>query len=74
MEEQVKEVVENEIAPMLASHGGGVEVLEVKDGVVKVRLTGACCGCMGAQMTLKALVEAKLKERIPDLVRVDAAF
>ena len=74
MEEQVREVMEKEIQPMLASHGGGVELLEVKDGVVKVRLTGACAGCMGAQMTLKGLVEAKLKERIPEVVRVDAAF
>ena len=74
MEEQVREVMEKEIQPMLASHGGGVELLEVKDGVVKVRLTGACAGCMGAQMTLKGLVEAKLKERIPAVVRVDAAF
>ncbi len=74
MEEKVKEVVEKEIQPLLASHGGGVEVIEVKDGVVKVRLSGACAGCMGAQMTLKGLVEAKLKERIPEVVRVDAAF
>ena len=44
MEEKVKEVVETEIQPMLASHGGGVEVLEVKDGIVKVRLMGACAG------------------------------
>ncbi len=74
MEDRVKEVVENEIQPMLAQHGGGIEVLEVKDGVVKVRLKGACAGCMGAQMTIKGLVEAKLKERIPEVVRVDAAF
>jgi Fe-S cluster biogenesis protein NfuA len=44
MEEKVKEVVAHEIQPMLASHGGGVQVLEVKDGIVKVRLTGACSG------------------------------
>ena len=74
MEDRVKEVVETEIQPMLAQHGGGVEVLEVKDGVVKVRLKGASAGCMGAQMTLKGLVEAKLKEKIPEVVRVDAAF
>jgi Fe-S cluster biogenesis protein NfuA len=74
MEEKVKEVIEKEIQPMLAQHGGGVEVIEVKDGVVKVRLSGACAGCMGAQMTLKGFVEAKLKERIPEVVRVDAAF
>lgn len=44
MEEKVKEVIENEIQPMLAQHGGGVEVLEINDGVVKVRLMGACAG------------------------------
>ncbi len=74
MEEQIKEVLKNEVQPLLASHGGGVEFVEVKDGVVKVRLKGACAGCMGAQMTLKSLVEAKLKERIPEVIRVDAAF
>jgi Fe-S cluster biogenesis protein NfuA len=74
MEEQVREVVKNEIQPVLASHGGGVEVIEVKDGVVKVRLKGACAGCIGAQMTIKSIVEAKLKERIPEVVRVEATF
>jgi len=44
MEEKVKEVVANEIQPMLASHGGGVDVLKVEDGVVTVRLRGACAG------------------------------
>jgi Fe-S cluster biogenesis protein NfuA len=44
VEEKVREVIDNEIQPMLASHGGGVEILEIKDGVVKVRLMGACSG------------------------------
>jgi Fe-S cluster biogenesis protein NfuA len=74
VEEKVREVIEKEVQPMLAQHGGGVEVLEVKDGIVKVRLSGACAGCMGAQMTLKGLVEAKLKESIPEVKSVIAAF
>ena len=44
MEEKVREVIENEIQPMLAQHGGGVEILGIDDGVVKVRLMGACAG------------------------------
>jgi Fe-S cluster biogenesis protein NfuA len=74
VEERVREIVQNEIQPLLGMHGGGVEVIEVKNNIVKVRLKGACSGCVGAQMTIKSLVEARLKQRIPEIVRVDAVF
>ena len=47
-------------------------VLDVEDGVVKVRLQGACAGCPGATMTLKMGVERVLKEKVPEITRVEA--
>ena len=72
MHEQVREVLE-EIRPALQAHGGDVELVEVcDDGVVKVRLTGACVGCPMSQMTLGMGVERMLKEKIPEVKRVEA--
>jgi Fe-S cluster biogenesis protein NfuA len=70
-----KEQVEGVLAkvrPMLQRDGGDVELLDVEDGVVKVRLVGACGGCPMASMTLKRGIEAKLKEAIPDIKEVVA--
>jgi len=70
MREQVEAVI-NEIRPMLQADGGDIELVDVEDGVVKVRLRGACAGCPGAQMTLKMGVERRLKEKIPEVQRVE---
>ncbi len=73
--EMTKEQVEGVLAkvrPMLQRDGGDVELLDVEDGVVKVRLVGACGGCPMASMTLKRGIEAKLKEAIPDIKEVVA--
>jgi Fe-S cluster biogenesis protein NfuA len=70
----MKEKVEAALAkirPSLNADGGGVELVEVTpDGVVKVRLTGACGGCPMSQMTLKMGIEKMLKEEIPELKEV----
>ncbi|MCD6287902.1 MAG: NifU family protein [Candidatus Hydrogenedentes bacterium] len=69
---KVTEVIDK-IKPYLRADGGDIELVEVDDeGVVKVRLQGACRGCPGARMTLKMGVEARLKKEVPDVVRVDA--
>jgi Fe-S cluster biogenesis protein NfuA len=71
----VKEKVEealNKVRPALQADGGDVELVEVKDDVVKVRLTGACGGCPMAQMTLKMGIERHLKKEIPDIKEVIA--
>jgi len=72
MEEQVREIIENKIRPLLQRDGGDVEVVSVDNGIVKVRLQGACSGCPGAQMTLKMGIERLLREDIPDLKEVIA--
>ena len=59
-----------EIRPHLQADGGDIELLDVNDGTVTVRLTGACGGCPMAAMTLKQGVEAALKEAFPELEEV----
>lgn len=71
MKEKVEEVL-GEIRPRLQADGGDIELIDVVDGVVKVRLQGACHGCPGAQMTLKMGVERLLREKIPDIKSVEA--
>ena len=66
------ETVLKQIRPSLQADGGDVELIEVNQGIVKVRLTGACRGCPMATMTLKNGVERLLKERLPELKEVVA--
>ena len=72
MLEKVKEVIENEVRPALAMEGGSIELVSVDDGVVKVKLSGACAGCPMSQYTLVNFVEATLKDKIPDVKGVIA--
>jgi Fe-S cluster biogenesis protein NfuA len=60
------------IRPALQADGGDVELVDVTDGVVKVRLTGACGTCPMATMTLKSGVERILKEEVPEVKEVQA--
>jgi Fe-S cluster biogenesis protein NfuA/nitrite reductase/ring-hydroxylating ferredoxin subunit len=59
---QVEEALD-EIRPYIESHGGELELLDVEDGVVHVRMSGACHGCAGSAMTLRRGIEEKLRER-----------
>lgn len=72
LKEQVEKVLE-QLRVNLQSHGGDVELVEVdEDGVVSVRLQGACKGCPMAQQTLKMGIEATLKDEIPEIQAVEA--
>jgi Fe-S cluster biogenesis protein NfuA len=66
------ELALEKIRPMLQRDGGDIELVEVNDGVVKVRLTGACKGCPMSQMTLKQGVEKLLLKEVPGLKEVQA--
>lgn len=67
------EAVLNQIRPALQADGGDVELVDVtKEGVVKVRLVGACAGCPMSTMTLSLGIERTLKERVPEVKRVEA--
>lgn len=62
----------NRIRPNLQADGGDIELVDVVNGIVKVRLKGACGGCPMSQMTLKMGVEAYLKKEIPEVKAVEA--
>ena len=66
----VNVVMDEEITPALASHGGGGNVTKVENGVVFVELQGGCRGCPGARMTMKNGIESLLKERVPGVKEV----
>jgi Fe-S cluster biogenesis protein NfuA len=63
----------NKVRPSLQADGGDVMLVDVDDnGVVKVKLQGACAGCPMSQMTLKQGIEKILKQNIPEVSRVEA--
>ena len=73
LKSQVATVID-ELRPHLQADGGDVELIDVsEDGVVKVKLVGACAGCPMAQMTLKSGIEARLKEKVPGVTAVEPA-
>lgn len=74
MKEHVEKVL-NEIRPSLQADGGNVELVEVtEDGIVKVRLTGACGTCPMSTMTLKMAIEKTLRDKIPQVKAVQQVF
>jgi Fe-S cluster biogenesis protein NfuA len=71
LEDKIKKAIE-EIRPQIQSHGGDVNFVGVEDGVVKVSLTGACAGCPMSQMTLQNGIQTHLKQKIPEIKKVEA--
>ncbi len=73
MRDKIEKVIDESIRPGLQMDGGDIELVDVdSEGVVKVRLKGACGGCPMSQMTLTMGVERKLKEEIPGVKAVVA--
>lgn len=70
MIKKIQQVVNSEINPYLASHGGGCEVLDYTDGALTIRLLGGCSGCPSTQMTLLNGIIPILKENVPDLNKI----
>ena len=62
----------DEVRPYLMAHGGGVELLGVEEGVVRLRLEGACNGCPSSALTLKSAVEEAIHKAAPDIERIEA--
>jgi Fe-S cluster biogenesis protein NfuA len=71
LKEKVEQAI-GTIRPLLQQDGGDVEFVSLEEGIVKVRLKGACSGCPMAKLTLKRGVEARLKRDIPEIVSVEA--
>jgi len=72
MKEKVEAAI-NKIRPMLQADGGDVKLIDIVDGVVTVKLQGACAGCPMSQMTLKNGIERFLKKEIPEVKSVESA-
>ncbi|MDQ0298407.1 Fe-S cluster biogenesis protein NfuA [Salibacterium salarium] len=73
MHAQVTEVLEK-LRPFLLRDGGDVELVDVEDGIVKVRLMGACGSCPSSTITLKAGIERALLEEVPGVVELEQVF
>ena len=72
LKDQIEDAL-NKVRPSLQADGGDVELVDVdEEGVVKVRLTGACGGCPMSQMTLKMGIEKILKQNVPQVNSVEA--
>ena len=71
MKEEIQKAIDK-IKPMLQADGGDLEFVDYEDGVVKVRLQGACAGCPMSQMTVKNGIERMLKQEVPEVKSVEA--
>ena len=65
--ERVAQLFETEVNPMVARHGGAVELIDVQDGVVMLRMGGGCQGCGMADVTLRQGIEAMLRQHVPQV-------
>ncbi|MFD0051385.1 NifU family protein [Actinomycetes bacterium NPDC127524] len=73
METQVQEVLDK-LRPFLLRDGGDCELVDVEDGIVKLRLLGACGSCPSSTITLKAGIERALLEEVPGVLEVEQVF
>jgi len=74
MKEKVKTVIDA-VRPMLQADGGDVELIEVTDdGIVKLRLTGACGSCPMSTYTLRMGIEKRLRAAVPEIIGVEQVF
>lgn len=65
--EKVEEIIELKIRPYLKNHNGDLEVLDLRDGVVKIKFLGQCQGCPSAKYTIEDIVKSALMIEIPDV-------
>lgn len=73
MQEQVQEVL-SKLRPFLLRDGGDVELIDVDDGVVLLRLMGACGNCPSSAITLKAGIERALTSEVPGIKEIEQVF
>jgi Fe-S cluster biogenesis protein NfuA len=72
LKEEVARVLAREVAPLLGMDGAGVEVVDVRDGVVQVRLPGACGGCPGSVQAVVFGIEEELRRRVRGVEYLEA--
>ncbi len=70
LETRVRQALE-QVRPLLRSHGGNVELLDISGGVARLRMLGSCDGCPSSAMTLKQAIKAAIFERAPDVTGIE---
>lgn len=65
--ERIEQVLRDKVRPAMGEHQGGIEVVDMKDGVLKVRFLGNCSNCPSASLTLESIVAEAVKEEIPEI-------
>jgi Fe-S cluster biogenesis protein NfuA len=71
MKDRVERVI-NRIRPAVQMDGGDIELVDVVDGLVKIRLVGSCQGCPSSTMTLKMGIERAIRAEVPEIVGLEA--
>lgn len=71
IEKRIQQVIDEKVKPYLGEHNGDIEFLGIEDGVVKIKLLGQCSGCISAKYTVENIVEASLKEQIPEVKKIE---
>ena len=71
MKDRVEKVI-NRIRPAVQMDGGDIELIDVVDGVVKLRLVGSCSGCPSSTMTLQMGIERAIRAEVPEITGVEA--
>ena len=71
MRERVEQVI-NRIRPAVQQDGGDIELVDVTDGLVRVRLVGACSGCPSSTMTLRQGIERAIRAEVPEIKGLEA--
>ena len=71
MKERVAQVI-NRIRPAVQMDGGDIELVDVVEGIVKLRLVGSCSGCPSSMVTLQHGIERAIRAEVPDIVGVEA--
>ncbi len=71
---RVQEIIENQVRPILQADGGDIELIDLEDGIVKVRLVGACAHCPSSALTLYEGVEKMLKDLLPEIKGIEQVW
>jgi Fe-S cluster biogenesis protein NfuA len=65
--ENSQRVIEEKVRPILAAHGGDIQIISLEDGILKVRFTGSCAGCAAADLTMEEVVKKEVLEAVPEV-------
>lgn len=68
----IKETIKTKVRPILVMDGGNIEFIDYKDGIVNVKLMGACNGCPLSSITLKSTVKNIIQEAVPEVIDIQA--